>query len=319
MSTDKRRITGPDGALPLMFLQKNEQPKADKILEGKDNAFQEHLKVRDFFISTNIVESSNGSCYLEIDNTTAIIASVYGARPIKGSGIISSGRLSVTCKISPNINELSNFEGIKFEKRQQFLKSQLSADLAESSAGKIENFVTTSSISNYQVSQLEQKLASYIQSSLLPSIMLEKYPKSSIDIFIHILSNDPTVNHNILSLITWSSNCTSLAVATSGIECKDMVCTGLSQANFSSAKNSNNSSLIIDPEFNMFSSSLCSDKSSINAMVSFMNTSGDIVGLIFDSENDTITDQNLDKLIEACRSMALKVRANFNGYLLDNI
>ncbi|GMM37758.1 exosome non-catalytic core subunit [Saccharomycopsis crataegensis] len=293
--SDRRRITGPESALPLVFAPTPNNQSTTKSPQEKTNS-----GIRNFFIKTGIVSNCNGSCFLEVDNTT-IIVSVYGAKPIRGSSVTSAS-FSVMTKVSNNLEELSNFTSSDLSHSKE--------EKEEQKLAKEDEYVTTNQIGKTQLSLVEQKLSTYIQTAFLPSILLEKYPKSSIEVFINILTNDSHTNSSLLSLITWCANCTSLALVDSGIELKDMVSTGI-------AKLTDDQTVVIDPSYSNEGRKTVGGQE-VRAVASYMSVTDTVVGLMIESE-EGVNGEMIEKVIDGCNTMAREIRSNMNGFLVSTM
>lgn len=272
--TDRRRLLGPSNA------------KSAKIPETKISAPSKRSEdeIRKMFLKTGLVGNANGSAYLEVDDTI-IEVSVFGPRPIKGS-FIDRASFSVECKFLPHIPQPN----------EETFKNQ------SGTASNVRTGLTT----------VEQKLSSYIETAFLHSIILEKYPKSTIDVFVTIISADTTPNSNksLLNLCNWVSNCTSLALVDSGIEVKDMVTSGQVSLNKSTNK------IIMDPDY----SNNYSEDDSVDCVCSYMNMLNDVVvGFWIDGNQDDLDEETMQKLFENCNRMSKKIRSNFNSYLRSTI
>ena len=236
-------------------------------------------EIRKFFLKTGTIENANGSAYLEVGNTV-IQTSIFGPRPIHGS-FVNRASVSVECKFLPHISQPCD----------EVFNSH-------------ENGTNTTH-GRTELTNIEQKISSYIETSLLPSIILEKYPKSTIDIFINILSVDEGSNSNgdLLNLINWIVNCSSVALVDAQIEVRDIVTSGQVRLV--------EDSVVMDPT---------STRPGINALVSFMNLKNDeIVGIWLDDDHDGITDKKVVKLVGGCNEMSKKIRSNINSYLLSSL
>lgn len=239
-------------------------------------------EVRKFFVKTGVSENASGSCYLEAGNTI-IEVTIFGPRPIRGS-FIERASFAVSTKFLPHIHQPNN---AIFNTTQSTGKS---------------NAAPRTGLSN-----IEQKISSYVETSLLPSIILEKYPKSTIDCFISVIalddfSEDNQVVNNgpILNLVSWIINCASLALVDSGIELRDIVTSG--HVKF------NEEQITYDPASHT--------ENSVDCLVSYMNLRNDeIVGLWIEGEQD-VDEKKLDTLIDSCNEVSKKIRSNVNSYLL---
>ncbi|CAH2355834.1 exosome complex component Mtr3p [[Candida] railenensis] len=272
--TDRRRLLGPSNA------------KSANIPETRTSSPSKRSEdeIRKMFLKTGLVGNANGSAYLEVDDTI-IEVSVFGPRPIKGS-FIDRASFSVECKFLPHIPQPN----------EETFKNQ------SGSASNVRTGLTT----------VEQKLSSYIETAFLHSIILEKYPKSTIDVFVTIISADTTSSSNksLLNLCNWVSNCTSLALVDSGIEVKDMVTSGQVSLNKSTNK------ILMDPDY----SNNYSEDDSVDCVCSYMNMLNDVVvGFWIDGNQDDLDEQTMQKLFENCNGMSKKIRSNFNSYLRGTI
>ncbi|CAK7896475.1 exosome complex component Mtr3p [[Candida] anglica] len=275
--SDRRRLLGPLNAkLPVSAVGSE-----DVKISTKAND-----EIRKMFLKTGLVGNANGSAYLEVDDTI-IEVSVFGPRPIKGS-FIDRASFSVECKFLPYIpqpNEVT-FNG---------------------------SSTTFNNNGKPGLSNIEQKISSYLETSLLASILLEKYPKSTIDVFVTIISTNSTSQSNtsLLHLCNWIVNCSSLALVDSGIELKDIVTSGQVRLNCKTNE------LILDPEYDD-NTSAAHDDDSLDCVVSFMNMrNDDIVGFWIEGNQNELDEDVTMKLIEGCNTMSKAVRSNINSYLVN--
>mmetsp|Transcript_6141 Transcript_6141/g.7541 ORF Transcript_6141/g.7541 Transcript_6141/m.7541 type:complete len:286 (+) Transcript_6141:12-869(+) len=277
--SDRRRLLGPVNAkLPNVGISSDSSTK-HTIVDKKRND-----EVRKMFLKSGLVTNANGSAYLEVGDTI-IEVSVFGPRPIRGS-FIDRASFSVECKFLPYVTQPNE---ITFN-------------------GKATNFNNNGRPS---LTNIEQKISSYLETSLLPCILLEKYPKSTIDIFVSVIStnSNPNSNSSLLNLINWITNCSSLALVDSGIELKDIVTSGQVKLNQKSNE------LTFDP---IYSSDNIDNEDSIDCLVSFMNLRNDeIVGFWVEGKQEELNETIVTKLIEGCNEMSKQIRSNINGYLLS--
>ena len=138
------------------------------------------------------------------------------------------------------------------------------------------------------MNNIEHKLSSYLETCVLSSLILEKYPKSTIDIQISIISIDKEIGggHLLLWLLQWITCCCSLALVDSGIEMKDIISSG-------QVRLTKLGEIIIGGN---------SDKTltedGIDGLVSFMNLKNDeIVGIWFEGEGEGDDNNNEDSLL----------------------
>lgn len=214
-----------------------------------------------FYLTSNIVLNANGSSYLEVDKFI-IQAQVFGPRPIKGS-YMDRGCVSVECKFLSLI-------------RQNGSDSK-------------------------SMSGLEHRIASFVETCLVLSILLDKYPKSTIDVFINVLAadDDGIDESKIQRLTAWIVNCTSVAIVDSGIEVKDIVTCGQTLVG-------DEGTLKVDLQGR-----------GLQALVAIMPMRNDeIVGLWMDGSSKGTTDYSL--AMASSIEMAKTVRSNINSYLLQD-
>ncbi|KAF8755517.1 Ribosomal protein S5 domain 2-like protein [Rhizoctonia solani] len=131
-------------------------------------------EIRPIFLQLGLVSQANGSAYIETEKTKVAVA-VYGPREIKaGSTYTENGRLKVEVKFSP----------FSCKRRRAPIRD------AESPT-----------------------LASQIHQSLLPAVRLELFPKSQLDVYVHILEVD-----GIESCVGAAATAASAALADAGID-----------------------------------------------------------------------------------------------------
>lgn len=266
---DRRRITGPETASPLVFAT-NEKQLAPKGVPQKKEP------IRPFYAKQGVIENANGSCYLEIGQT-AVVVSVFGAKPIRGS-LLTSAKFTVSCKMGGNMADAQQ-EEIEDDK-----------------------LVATEQIGRSQLSSVEQRISSYIYTAFLPSILLEKYPKSSIEVFVNILTNDVHTNNHELSLVTWCSNCVSLALVDAGIELVDMVCTGDAKMAADGPE--------MDPLFGEKGS-----EGQLCAVASYMCTTGVLVGMAVEGGDV----DGMEDVLKETENMARQVRGALLKVVDENV
>lgn len=277
--TDRRRLLGPLNAkVPRLGLSSGESDPDTPIL-----AARAAKEIRKFFIKTGLINNANGSSYLEVDDTIIEVA-VFGPRPIRGS-FVDRASFSVECKFLPYIEQPYN----------QIFNSNEGDNSNKNNNGR-------SGLTN-----VEQKISTYVETALLSSIILEKYPKSTIDIFINIISFNSSKN-SLLNLINWVINSSSVALVDAGIEVKDMVTSG--QVNL----NENTKEVTFDPETS------CSQGEYTECIASFMNMkNNEIVAIWIEGQQSEVDEEKLTKLIDGCNDMSKQIRLNINSYLLDSV
>lgn len=268
--SDRRRILGPaDAKIPTWGQSSGPLPPKRQ--------FAAKSGVRSFFIKTGLSNNANGLAFLEIDDTI-IEVSVFGPRPIKGS-FIDRASFSVECKFLPYITQPNEL---------------------------LYNGGASQSNGRSSLTPIEQKISSYVETAFLPAILLEKYPKSTIDVFINVLSFNSNTS-TLLNLITWAVNCTSLAMVDSGIELRDLVTCG--HVRYADGETR------LDPQI----SAELDSPTGIECCASFMTLkNNEVVALWVEGNDDTeVTEELLRALTTGCQNMSQLVRENINGYLLQ--
>ncbi|KGU20126.1 hypothetical protein MG7_05608 [Candida albicans P34048] len=289
--SDRRRLLGPSG----MIIPNIPKQQQKSIITTTTNTSTSTIP--SFFLKHSIIDNANGSAYLEINNTI-IEVSIFGPRPIRGS-FIDRASVSVDCKFLPHIIQPM---------------ASIFNDTTTSGGGGI-----SSSNRGYRtgMNNIEHKLSSYLETCVLSSLILEKYPKSTIDIQISIISIDKEIggSHSLLWLLQWITCCCSLALVDSGIEMKDIISSG-------QVRLTKSGKIIIGGN-----SDKTSTEDGIDGLVSFMNLKNDeIVGIWFEGEGDDnnnedslLNESNMEKLIIECNKMSKIIRANLNSYLINSM
>lgn len=289
--SDRRRLLGPSGMI-IPNIPKQQQKSIITTTTTTSTS-----TIPSFFLKHSIIDNANGSAYLEINNTI-IEVSIFGPRPIRGS-FIDRASVSVDCKFLPHIIQPM---------------ASIFNDTTTSGGGGI-----SSSNRGYRtgMNNIEHKLSSYLETCVLSSLILEKYPKSTIDIQISIISIDKEIggSHLLLWLLQWITCCCSLALVDSGIEMKDIISSG-------QVRLTKLGEIIIGGNNDKTEA-----EDGIDGLVSFMNLKNDeIVGIWFEGEGDDnnnedslLNESNMEKLIIECNKMSKIIRANLNSYLINSM
>eukprot|EP00761_Pharyngomonas_kirbyi_P007307 gb/GECH01007317.1/.p1 GENE.gb/GECH01007317.1/~~gb/GECH01007317.1/.p1 ORF type:complete len:257 (+),score=56.38 gb/GECH01007317.1/:1-771(+) len=155
-----------------------ERPQEFINSDGIRNDKRKSHQFRDTFTETGVTSAARGSAYIEMDNTK-VICSVYGPRQIMNE-FTEQGRL--TCEIRfATFSQSQRRNRIHHKNREE-----------------------------------EKQFAIAMREALETSVCLDKFPKSSVDIYAMVLEADGGV---LSSAIT----CASLALADAGIEMYDMI------------------------------------------------------------------------------------------------
>lgn len=177
MPVDTKRNTGPETSIsPYSFCKL----RGSKLLvDSKQQRYDgRHIdKIRPVFLKTGVVSQAQGSAYIEQEGTKVICA-VYGPRAVvKKEEFSMKGQL--TCEFK--------FTTFSCEKRRQYQQDSEEKD--------------------YSVQLLE---------ALEPAVLLHKFPKAQVNIYVTVLQNDG-------SALAASVTCASVAMADAGVEMYDLV------------------------------------------------------------------------------------------------
>ncbi|KAG8713061.1 hypothetical protein FRC11_013410 [Ceratobasidium sp. 423] len=157
-------------------------------------------EIRPIFLQLGLVSQANGSAYIETEKTKVAVA-VYGPREIKaGSSYTENGRLKVEVKFSP------------------FSCTRRRAPIRDAES---------------------PTLASQIHQSILPAVRLELFPKSQLDVYVHILEVD-----GVESCVGAAATAASAALADVGI---DMLGLAISCTAAINKPTEGQSELLLDP------------------------------------------------------------------------
>ncbi|KAF3987774.1 hypothetical protein FT663_03681 [Candidozyma haemuli var. vulneris] len=270
MSTDRRRITGPtDAKTPQVGISSGKTPTA------KFSAAENAHGVRRFFLKSGLTKNANGSAYLEVGNTILEV-SVYGPRPIRGS-FIDRASFSVECKFLPYLTQ----------------PNEVIFNAGDKRTGRT------------GLTNIEHRISTYVETAFLPSICVEKYPKSTIDVFVNVIAFDPATG-TLPNLISWVVNCTALAMVDSGIEVKDLVTAGHAKLTGES----------IDLDSQLHAEKDTSTGTECVASYMKMHDNEMVAFWVECDESKEVEAASLEKLLSGCDLMSTEVRKNLNGYLL---
>lgn len=260
---DRRRVLGPADAVPFTL---------DNI---KTEDIEQHsVNLGNIFVKTGVVENANGSAYLELDGIK-IVAIVHGPRPMRGL-FTTSAILNVDTKFLPV--SLCDIES----------KSALV------SSTQLPQYIRAAN--STQSSSLQKNVSSYVHTSLLPSILVEKYPKSTIDVSISVLSS----SNNTKTTVAAAVSCAGAALADSSLECTDIVTAG---------------SVLLGEDYKVTVSPARAPTNEIDAVVSYMAASKKIVGMWIEGGN--VSEKAMENIFNGSEDMAREVRGVLHGVLLD--
>ncbi|KZS99224.1 ribosomal protein S5 domain 2-like protein [Sistotremastrum niveocremeum HHB9708] len=144
--------------------------------------------IRPIFLQTGLITQANGSAYIETGNSKVVCA-VYGPRQAKNTSYSEKGKLNVEVKFAP------------FASQRRKVPNRDAED---------------------------RSLAVLIHQAIVPSVRLELFPKSSMDVFLTVIEND-----GIQSCGTAGTIAASAALADAGIEMLGLVvsCAGSVMSN----------------------------------------------------------------------------------------
>lgn len=157
-------------------------------------------------------------------------------------------------------------------------------------------------LSNFESdSETEQLINSHVLNALLHSVYTEKYPKSSIDVFVKVFNRQSS--HSTSFLVNSIVNCSSLAITDAEIEVKDMVVSGFAHFNVSENKT-------VD---------LLQGEDVVEVCCNFFNArENEMVGIYSDG-NSFLSEESLVKMIQVCAERSIETRKVMNGYLLESV
>lgn len=258
-----------------------------KSIENKQN----DKLVKNLAFKTGTAANASGSAYLEVNNTSIEVL-IFGPKAVRGF-FVEKSLLTVKCNFLSFLNKEKKFHNEKSSMKN--INYNVNKDLK--SHNKKDFFIA------------EQKISTHVESVLMLSILLERYPKTSIELAITINSmdeNDSTTNMEsfLINLTSWIINCSSLALIDAGIEIKDLVTSGHVRLESDSVQ--------MDP-YPISKEHLC-----VDCMVSFMTLRNDeIVGIWIDTNNTNVNAKKLEELIDQSKQLSRNIRSIFNYHLLN--
>jgi len=177
-AADRRRFNGPEGSAPIKFIKSDTPKEPLPLLDPKTRVRHDGRRpdeVRPNYLKTGLVSQANGSAYIETGKTK-IVCAVYGPHPARRDAPYSAkAKLNVEVKFAP-----------------------FACPGRRKAPGKDTESATLSS-------QLAQ--------ALLPSLRLDLFPKSAIDLFLTILECDGPIND-----ISAGVTAASVALAEAGVQ-----------------------------------------------------------------------------------------------------
>lgn len=180
---DRRRRLGPATAIPLNFPSTEVKPSQET--EKRD---------RKLFIQLSNIPTATGSSFIQSGNNL-LLASVYGPRPSFKRTFNSKAVLKITFHSSP------------FLSSSQTTSNDSNSSSSSSKAHVDDEFQIVNSV-----------ISSTLETACSNLIFLDKYPKSTIDIFVNLISTDTTTK--FIELLPLIHNAVNLALVDSGIAIK---------------------------------------------------------------------------------------------------
>jgi exosome complex component MTR3 len=204
---------------PLSYLDENGREKLLEELENmnKSKKIKEEEKEK-MFMRTGCVNEAKGSCYIEIGNTK-VICSLYGPREIPKKDEFSYKTANLNCQF-----RYATFSSCFNDKANNTSASTGTSNLITMSTIN-SNCLFQQQLTQQQKSQfyLNQNLSSMIEEALKPSVLLHKYPKSQIDLFIVCIENDYKKKFSNNTVLSASIIAASMSLIDASIECYDLV------------------------------------------------------------------------------------------------
>ncbi|CAN6620567.1 hypothetical protein TRVA0_008S00936 [Trichomonascus vanleenenianus] len=224
-------------------------------------------ELRKLFIRQGTIANANGSAYLEVGDDIQIQVSVSGPKPIRGS-FTTTAELSVEFRYSP------------------FVTSDRDQD---------------------DVAAEEKNMAAFLHTALVPSVMLDNYPKSAISVLVTVLcarnGGDKLADKALLAA---ACNAASVALADSGIALRDMVTAGAVRVDESGGPEVR---YLHDPE------TVVDNDRDVDAVVAYMCAAQTITATWF--EGGRLSPSVVDGVLKHTKTMAASVRALINGLLVQ--
>ncbi|KAK9481402.1 3' exoribonuclease family, domain 1-domain-containing protein [Lipomyces japonicus] len=292
--SDRRRVLVPPYAKPLIFtnvLASAPLPNSGKKRKTRSAKSPNQGK---FFIRTSILAdeaaaigsnsgNNNGSCYLEHDEHKVLVT-VTGPKPIKGS-FNPSGKLIVDVKFLP----------------------------FSSDSGSVQHGGGGGGGGGGGSTGVEKTLSDYVFASIVPSVRLERYPKSGITLSILVISGPPGKDSLavIKQVAAAAVTASSLALVDAGVEVWDVVTASV---------------VNLDDDEDDDDESQEQDRNETTglAVVSYMGSRNEISGFWIDEKDgpgnagaatESIQDVRLVQVLEQGTQAALSVRKLVNNVL----
>lgn len=175
-SRDTRRVLGPEKSVSHALLQPQE-PRPFLREDGKRRDGRSPQDPRKLFMSVGMITQAKGSSYLEVGNTK-VCCGVYGPKDVqRGQDFKMSGQVLCAVKMAP--------------------------------------FSCTNRLSP-QPDTRQQEMSRQLKDTLESVIVLEKFPKSQIDVYVTVIEDDG-------SLLAACVTAAGLALCHANIDVYDLV------------------------------------------------------------------------------------------------
>lgn len=218
-------------------------------------------EMRKIFLKTGLVTKANGSAFMETENIK-VAAAVYGPRQVK------TGQFSPVAKLNAEVS-FAPFSG----------RARV----------------------GYVAGAKEKDFSLHLQSALAPSVRLDLFPKSVVDVYVNVLEMDGQ-----MATLAAAVTCASAAIADAGIDCMDTV-TG-------SSAFLKEGQIYLDPEE--------ADEGTpqeAQMMVAYLAALGELSEVYTRGSVDTGKSTGFESLLSACIDAAAEVRVVSNNALLEGV
>ncbi|KAK9720288.1 3'-5'-exoribonuclease [Basidiobolus ranarum] len=254
---DRKRINGPELSVAPIFKDQKIPAVIPLTLSEKRSDGRTTEELRSIFLKTGLISQANGSAYIELQHTK-IACAIYGPRQAKKPSFNNKGELNCEFKFTP-------FSCVK--RRGHLRDAQ------------------------------ERELSQIITQALAPSVRLELFPKSVVDIYISVLESD-----GIGSTVAAAITCASVALADAGIEMLDLV--AASSGGFFQSQ------VMLD------CTAIEEEQQQGSLILSYMPSLNEVTHIVLGGETEvTVSNQAIEQCIDTCT----KIYSVMNHSLLTSI
>jgi len=180
MPLDTKRLPVPDESFTPLTISKTKDVRERALLSGAGERCDGRRpeQIRPMFLKTGVVSQAKGSSYVEMSDTK-IICAVYGPREVT--------------------------------RREDFsMQGQLNCEI------KFATFSSSKKRRGHQSDAEERDLSLILLQTMEPAVMLEKFPKARMDVFVTVLQDDG-------STLAGAICAASAALADAAIDMYDLV------------------------------------------------------------------------------------------------